>query len=560
MATGNPILDSLAAQEEEKRRQQAALLGANPVDAPPAAKRYDVIDPTRPVWGINQAPPPVVDSPGAPPLAHQPAAPAGDDILKNLHDANEYARNQGQAQAAALANVGPSIKTTRAVETAEERALKPQIAAAAKAEIGAADKASDARIQAAQAAKDQADAEAAGVEASRKESEEKSRAENEKFAAGQKYSDEERQRIISDGAKGYWEDKPTGARVAAALMAGIGQFASALSGGPNTALQIINKAIDDDAQRKQFKAREEISRLGVKGEDAEKMHAAALVEIANGKSAAAEALLMKRQQMQARSGIDAEVAAKDVQNTGLQKKALEERQRAEAGLRKLVQVDNEAQIRGQIASRASGAGRDLSDNDKQVSEDQRKANALVMRAFAEAKNLNKMPGYSPKAIKELENWRRAVSEIKDTDPSRILSAVSSINGDVMGRLSKSSPQDAARFNAEVAWGEAVLRDDSGGMIGPKEQVDRISGIQKARGDSPEILAQKSQRMMGQMAALASKTHKPNYWEQELSSLYGGKPQAPSAKDIASLNMALQSTQDPAERERILQVLRSVGGR
>lgn len=46
--------------------------------------------------------------------------------------------------------------------------------------------------------------------------------------------------------KDYWDDKSNGTKVAAALAIAFGGYASAMTGGPNTALQIINGAIDRD--------------------------------------------------------------------------------------------------------------------------------------------------------------------------------------------------------------------------------------------------------------------------------------------------------------------------
>ncbi len=46
--------------------------------------------------------------------------------------------------------------------------------------------------------------------------------------------------------EGYWSNKSTGEKIAGALALALGAYGSALSGGRNTALTIINKAMDDD--------------------------------------------------------------------------------------------------------------------------------------------------------------------------------------------------------------------------------------------------------------------------------------------------------------------------
>ena len=58
----------------------------------------------------------------------------------------------------------------------------------------------------------------------------------------------------------YFEDKNTGSKILAAFSIGLGAIGSAITKGPNTALEIINKAIDDDSRRQvnQFNANKEI--------------------------------------------------------------------------------------------------------------------------------------------------------------------------------------------------------------------------------------------------------------------------------------------------------------
>jgi hypothetical protein len=54
--------------------------------------------------------------------------------------------------------------------------------------------------------------------------------------------------------KDFWADKSTGSRIAAAIAMGIGAYASAMTGGPNTAKQIIDDTIQRDiaTQRERF--------------------------------------------------------------------------------------------------------------------------------------------------------------------------------------------------------------------------------------------------------------------------------------------------------------------
>lgn len=52
--------------------------------------------------------------------------------------------------------------------------------------------------------------------------------------------------LAANAPKNYWADKSTGSKIGAAIAIGLGAYASAYTGGPNGALQIINDAIKRD--------------------------------------------------------------------------------------------------------------------------------------------------------------------------------------------------------------------------------------------------------------------------------------------------------------------------
>jgi hypothetical protein len=54
----------------------------------------------------------------------------------------------------------------------------------------------------------------------------------------------------AEAKKDYWADKSTGTRIAAAIFSAMGAYSSALTGGKNTAMDIINNAIERDADKK----------------------------------------------------------------------------------------------------------------------------------------------------------------------------------------------------------------------------------------------------------------------------------------------------------------------
>tara|TARA_R100000808_G_scaffold21944_1_gene47548 strand:- start:1046 stop:2791 length:1746 start_codon:yes stop_codon:yes gene_type:complete len=61
--------------------------------------------------------------------------------------------------------------------------------------------------------------------------------------------DDRLNQISNEQIKPYFGKEDTGRKIMAAIAAGLGAYASAMSGTPNYALQILNKAIDDDLEK-----------------------------------------------------------------------------------------------------------------------------------------------------------------------------------------------------------------------------------------------------------------------------------------------------------------------
>ncbi len=61
--------------------------------------------------------------------------------------------------------------------------------------------------------------------------------------------DDRLEQISNEEIKPYFGKEDTGRKIFAAIAAGLGAYASAMSGTPNYALQILNKAIDDDLEK-----------------------------------------------------------------------------------------------------------------------------------------------------------------------------------------------------------------------------------------------------------------------------------------------------------------------
>lgn len=170
-----------------------------------------------------------------------PAVPASQMSPMQLNQVGQAPLPKVQAIAPAakpqpIADVLPEIsfKPAPGMKKALKEGQKAQVEGykAAQAQIGA----QQAQAQAQASELDQAQAELKKTQALKQKAMQEA---NEKS----RLADEELSKIEP---KDFWADKSTGSKIAAGIAMGVGAYASAINGGPNTALNIINSAIQDD--------------------------------------------------------------------------------------------------------------------------------------------------------------------------------------------------------------------------------------------------------------------------------------------------------------------------
>jgi hypothetical protein len=549
-ATGfDPNDPEFQAWQRQKAQDQAAQSYQAPIPPAPVNPIAQALTPPAPS-PLDQSPPTAQERTGVP--AARPA-PRGNP-LQALDDANTYSAQQSAAAAQAAASMGPEVKETYQKPTKNEAALNKKLDTATQAETAAVGKASDAKIAAAKAEVGGAESEQEQINLAQADDaviRHRARAE---YDAGQKELDQQRQKIIADGGKSYWEDKGTAAHVASALMAGIGQFAAALTGGPNAALDTINRAIDRDAAMKRETTQRKLEALGIKGAQLDKHMAMAETEIANNKSALLESLAAARGVRLAQNNVGGAEAEKDVLKAGLDRRAAAERLQAEEKLRHVISIDSNGprQQAAQAKLAQLSTGQDKAVGSKDVNDNERSKDNFLGRAMGEAKRLAdpKLPAYSDRDYREIERWRAKVSEIGDTTPGKFFGNLSAINGDIRKRL---SPEGRARFDAEQGWAEAILRPDSGAAINAGEYVSKVGGIQAGPRENGDQRRARSDRMLEQMAGVATQTFRPRYWGEKLHEI-GGIPNKLSPGEIATLVKRLRDNPNDPRADEIRQVL------
>lgn len=490
-------------------------------------------------------------------------APA-DDPLKALGDATQTdpaaAEAQRQRLEAAAKAVGPTTHSSTtesyAKPTVAEAIARGNAATAADSEIdvsrrakefavgSAREEAGAARVEA-----DQLKAAAARAEAQRQQA-------RRAYEDAQGYLAKERERVTKANTTSYWEDKGTGTKVLAALMVGINEFATRLAGkgGTNTALQIINKAVDDDARLKERRLRAELDQLGIKGAEAAERFQYGLVEIQNAKAGLLDRLIQERAVRLAKKGVgEAEIKA-DAITAGLESRKAATELGIEQSLRHHVQrtTTSDNSLQQQIRLQAATAGTASPDKSIADAKDpERNADKYTQRAVSELQRLKQTKPYAEPDMRKIEAWRaRLAAETSQTTVEKFLGNLHAVNGDLLKRL---SPDGRKRFLAEQALAESILRPDSGAAISAPEYIDKISGFQASRGDTPESLQQKADRAVTAVASIAGQSYRPGYWYQQLRGVSAGaaKLQPAQIASLVRLTKERPGTPEAAEAEALI---------
>lgn len=498
-------------------------------------------------------PPPPAPTPSA--NSGQPAqqmptadAPPAADPLKALRDVTAGQQDRAAASLAAARAVGPDITKSSQWQETKERTERSEGEKAAQAKVigtiedgkALVDKATAGKAAKADVAAEfaQREAELAQAQQAQREAQDAEWQKKEDLAAARVA--EERQRYASMKITDLFEGREASGMIAA-LAVGLGQYASARGGGPNTSLAIIDSARARLFQRQQAEINKQLQVYEMTRADAsdvQRAKAEARAKLHAQQAGILTVLSKEREARLARFGADDARIEGDALKNALDEKAAREALEAEKAGRQVIRMarggsssvsnarQNDAMAAAVMAAR-SGPDKPA---DK-WSDGEKRADSYLAKAKAEAERLSGIKGYSPKDQREIESWRaRMSSEIGDTTVEKALASARALSGDLLKRL---SPEGRQRFNAEMGFVETTLRPDTGAAISGGEYVDRLAGIQASKGDTPEIVQQKGERVLSYLAGMATQTGRPGYWSRELTSLQqGGAPAPMPAAQVA----------------------------
>lgn len=440
--------------------------------------------------GMHAVPAPVPPIQQMAPTPPKPAAPPPVDVSQ-LQFVDPMAAQREQA--AAVAAVGPDTRTQRTVRSKEETA------ALAEGKQLAAETGTLAQTHATQV-KGEIDAEAKARRAEDQSvnaevAEKRKKLEVQRVAnkAGQKHIDGLIEETSKKRMTDLWEDKGTGAHILAVLSAGIGQFATALTGGPNAALGIINSAMDRHRQKQldDFQKSKEFIALKQSSQDrANQALAERRVELDAEEAGRWRAVGRERDIRLLQSGATAERRKADVIKLAAMQHENDKAQRSAEGLRSIVTTDNSAQNATRRQMAAGGAGgsapkyeeRRDAEGFKQTAEQMARLRDLAMKhpeAFAEYQKAireDKAVENSPTGIKQL---RRMAGPLDVADRLKNLSPEArefhSLSGTLIAAKAREMDDKGSLTDSGLAAGRDNLALHS---ITPKELAKMANEYEK----------------------------------------------------------------------------------
>lgn len=251
----------------------------------------------------------------------------------------------------------------------------------------------------------------------------------------------------------------TGRRIIAGISVALGALGSALTGGRNQALDIINKAVDDDFNKQRaaiLKQKDVMDRAGRMTEQLQQAFDKSLLRLQNRRIAGLEAIKAKTDEQIAKLGPQRAGLAAQQLSQELDQKILAEKQDFESGVRTNVQQ-----------TFVTGGPAQQKLTEQQVKKQQAaQEGRLAEQQYQAAFKAGIEAGENPTAIFEfIDNYGWAPDIIKSNERVTIA-------------------------NAERAWVETNLRDASGAAIGVNEREQYAKTYFPRPGDSQQTIANK----------------------------------------------------------------------
>lgn len=423
----------------------------------------------------------------------------------------------GPAVAPTSPPVGPDVQKTAKWEQGTQQAQATANEAGARRDLGESfDKQAEAVKAKTGAETDKAATEAALAIEDQKRVEQQLAEADQKRQVQRKLYDDAQAELAAQteahkklGITDYFEDKPTGSLVLAALWQGIGAFAASLSGGPNHAMQIYKDAMARDRQLQLDRIAKSAENVAnAKGNVGAARDAIEIgeVEIANRHKDLVDSLMLERRKRLAAHGMtDAQIAG-DAQLAELTKLRAQEAINYETGLRRLVTKHAGGSVttdntRANAASGGAGhivygpggeqlfAARDEKEAKEAGDRVATLRNLIDLTNQLEA-NLKEGPAFGPKQEQRTQLQRQIALEVKE---AKKLGALDKGSLEVTNEIVPDSygmgsgPGLVAKFRTQLL-SEAAKKFDSYGVNG-SQVLQRLQGAGQAalpRSVAPQV--------------------------------------------------------------------------
>ena len=364
-----------------------------------------------------------------------------------------------------------------------------------------------------------------------------------------KYLKQRRDAFSKDGIRSFYADSPAGTAslFASALFTGLGAWAQALGGGPNTAWMVLKDGMDRWENRERARLDQQLQTINMADRDVSRMEqrkASGMLEIANSRLALLENLKRQRLANAAKMAIPQERLANDLILNNINKEEAEKHLQINQGLRTTVQTSNATQQAVRLATAKAA------NTPTNLTESQGKASGQMVKAVGEVRNIMGMKPYNPNDQKAIEAWVRRMGEIQPTTWEKFRTQLNSLSGSTLEQL---SPEGKRRFQAENVLGISLLRPETGAVVGRTEVMDKISPLQMFQSDTPQDIQTKAERRRRELESLAiqSGPH-AGYWNQQINPKTGkpesggGGPVQLSSQEAATLLKFVQENRDSAD--------------
>ena len=318
--------------------------------------------------------------------------------------------------------------------------------------------------------------------------------------------DKEAEEQRKKSTTGFWEDKSTGVKLAAAFAQALGGYASGINGGVNQVTQMFQHAEEQDRAVKEAKLRAVIERGRAMGENEDRLtrlweHGQRVID--SQQKADENAAIKQAEAMTASLNPGSTVVAQV--NANLERnRAISRNQRLEATLDKTSSnsgTRSQNVVEGIKQTAGTGSG---------INGEQAKTALYAEQMDNEIKLIKNGPALSNDDLKAIQDAEMKITGAEKTGTGSIGGAVAVGIGRTLGAIPRSAieelpPAKQVVFNAWANAQEKVTRQLTGAGMPAQEEFRMNRLMSPQAGDSAEVIQSKFRRLQAfsaQMKALS----------------------------------------------------------